>query len=146
MGIKHVALKIALTSFFLTVNLSASQVHAGTIKSISIKEIGKSSTEEDKDICKLFKPTLAQLRRYFNKALPVPDRVITTVRYSPCYAKGTLEFSDGYEANWVVSSGGGGGLDWLIGGRVYLLYKGNAWIDPYKGMYDDELDNDGNSK
>jgi hypothetical protein len=119
---------------------------ARSVTSLSIDETGASSTKRDVEACRRFVPNADQLRDYFDRALPVPDRVVTTLRFSPCYAKGHLKFSDGHEANWSVSSGGGGGLDWSTGGGVYLFHRPNGWFDPYAGMYDDELDGDGNAK
>lgn len=87
-------------------------------------------------MCKGFKPTERQIKRYFLRAYPVEGYVITTERYSPCYAKGWIRFSDRNMGEWWLYSGGTATIQWNRGGSVNLLYKqGNGWRDPFAGGY-----------
>lgn len=65
-------------------------------------------------------------------------------RYSPCFAISKITFSDDLDARWSLSSSGAATLYWNRGGETNLLYKNNKWLDPYKGMYDDEFEYDEN--
>jgi hypothetical protein len=76
-----------------------------------------------------------QVRQYFNKAYPVPASLGAHDRYSPCYATGTIKFSDGNEGKWKIASGGTGTLFWNNGDAVTLFYRGYKWRDPFSCMY-----------
>jgi hypothetical protein len=56
--------------------------------------------------------------------------------YSPCYAIGTVTFSDRSSGDWVIYSGGTASLTWSLGqDKVNLFYEPNQWHDPFAGMY-----------
>ena len=134
-----------LSSKFATV-LLIFLAYSGTalareIKSVKIDESGIVRPESDQkdqvliDWCRAFRPTVPQVRRYFANAVPVPSVVTSHDRYSPCAAKGTVTFKDGFRADWILYSDGSARIDWEAGGHVYLLYKDNKWHDPF-GEYD----------
>lgn len=107
-----------------------------TVAELTISETGGTIDPEAAEICKIFKPTAAQIKRYFLRAYPVESYVITTERYSPCYAAGKIRFSDRNMGEWWLYSGGTATLEWNRGGRIHLLYKrGNGWRDPFAGGY-----------
>jgi len=114
---------------------------AREIKSLNIEKSGiirPESEQTDEALihwCKDFRPTLPQVRRYFSNAVPVPAVVSDHDRYSPCAAKGTVTFKDGFRADWILYSDGSARIDWQAGGHVYLLLKDNKWYDPI-GSYD----------
>ncbi len=126
--------------FALLLALTASQtsILARTVKNVTIDEKGLNLDTADSNLdqgCKSFKPTTKQVRRYFTKAYPVDSYTITTARYSPCYATGTVIFSDNSSGRFQLSSGGSARLFWSRGGTVYLLYKHNQWHDPFSCTY-----------
>jgi len=106
---------------------------ARTVKKVIITETGQNAEPDDVDMterCKIFQPTVAQVKRYFSKAYPVEGYVITTERYSPCYATGVVKFSDNSFGEFRLRSSGTATLYWNRGDSVYLLYKHNKWGDP----------------
>ncbi|BCQ25575.1 hypothetical protein NK8_37530 [Caballeronia sp. NK8] len=111
------------------------------IKVVTIDEVGivrPESDQKDEALivwCRAFRPTFSQVRRYFANAVPVPPVVTSHDRYSPCAAKGTVTFKDGFRADWILYSDGSARIDWQAGGHVYLLLKDNKWHDPI-GSYD----------
>ena len=110
---------------------------ARPVASVTVRMLGQSESSQasDQDICKSFKPTVAQIKRYFEHAYPVPAHMTMDTYYSPCYAKGHVVFSDGSEGDWRLRSSGAAGLEWSMGGGVDLLYLDNPWHDP-QGGYD----------
>jgi hypothetical protein len=87
-------------------------------------------------MCKGFRPTVPQIKRFFLRAYPVESYMITTERYSPCYAGGTITFSDNSQGDWWLYSGGTATIHWNGGDSVDLLYKRrNGWRDPFAGGY-----------
>jgi len=111
---------------------------ARSVVTVVIDEVGQNAEENDRNLtvgCKAFAPTVSQVRRYFLKAYPVESHVLTTERYSPCYATGTVEFSDHSSGRFQLYSGGTATLFWSRGGSVDLLYKQNRWHDPLACTY-----------
>lgn len=108
---------------------------ARDIKSITITSTGLSNETSITNVCAGFKPTLSQIRTYFSKAYPVDGYWSVHTYYSPCYAKGAIEFSDGNRGKWVLRSSGIGGIDWEMSGGVDLFYETNPWYDPFEGSY-----------
>lgn len=105
------------------------------VDEVTITVVGKSLENDDASIeqCKLFRPTVKQVRLYFSKAYPVPPVVTADRYYSPCYAEGRVTFSDGLSGTWRLYSSGAAGLNWMDGGGVNLLYRKNQWRDPFGG-------------
>ncbi|MDF0605764.1 hypothetical protein HZU77_008875 [Neisseriaceae bacterium TC5R-5] len=132
----------AISLFGILILISPIFLHARSIDKITITEAGRMSTvESDKryePTCKQFKPTLKQVRNYFTKAYTVPGKLMVHDRYAPCYATGSIKYSDGFQGKWRLYSSGTAWLEWLDGGKIYLLYKKNKWLDPTAGMYDDD--------
>lgn len=128
------SLSLAVSIFFFATHLN---VDARGVKKITIETVGQSDLKEDPPAggCKKFVPNETQIRNYFLKAYPVPSFIGAHDRYSPCFAKGFIEFDDNTRGNWKISSGGAATLVWDTGDVVTLLYKYNTWLDPFAGMY-----------
>lgn len=127
---------LALVLLICCENSSAREIEKVTIKEVGI--VRPESNQNDHsltDWCRAFHPTSSQLRRYFANAVPVPSVVTSHDRYSPCAAKGTVTFKDGFRADWILYSDGSARIDWEAGGHDYLLFKDNKWNDPV-GSYD----------
>ncbi|WP_143331390.1 hypothetical protein [Burkholderia ubonensis] len=76
---------------------------------MTIDETGLNLDTQDSNLtegCKKFKPTINQVKHYFEKAYPVESHTITTERYSPCYTTGTITFSDNSSGKFQLYSGG----------------------------------------
>lgn len=71
-------------------------------------------------------------------AIPVPLKFNAHDRYSPCYAKGTIKFSDNTQGEWKISSGGGGTLRWDTEDVAILFYDDYQWTDPFDDTYSSE--------
>lgn len=107
-----------------------------TVAELTIFESGASVHPDTAQMCKQFRPTKAQIKRYLLRAYPVEDHVAIVERFSPCYASGKIYFSDRNLGDWTIFSGGTGRIDWNRGGEVHLLYKGgNGWRDPFARGY-----------
>lgn len=115
----------------------ASHVPLRKITEVKINETGKSEDESEsvKEGCLDFKITSSQVETFFSKSYPVPLKFNAHERYSPCYAKGTIEFSDNSRGEWKISSSGGGTLLWDTGDVVTLFYNDYKWADPFEGTY-----------
>lgn len=87
------------------------------------------------EACKKFKPTKEQVTRFFERAYPVESYILTTERYSSCYAKGSLTFSDGSFGTWILYSSGTALFTFSRGDQVNFFHKNNKWHDPYACTY-----------
>lgn len=85
--------------------------------------------------CKKFKPTIQQIKRFFNKAYPVPRSFGAHDRYSPCYADGTIIFEKFGMVTWSITSGGVGTISWDKDEQVDVFYRNNGWYDPTACTY-----------
>lgn len=65
----------------------------------------------------------------------MPLSFIVHERYSPCYATGSIEFSNNTRGKWKISSSGGGVLRWDTGDVVALFDNYYKWADPFEGTY-----------
>lgn len=136
----------AIAATALCSSIAVSQERSVT--KVTVDEVGLSIEPDDPEMarrCKAFRPTVAQVKRYFSKAYPVGSAVITTERYSPCVANGTVEFTDnntgrGSGGKFQVRSSGTATLWWDMGDVAYFLHKNNRWNDPLACTYglDDE--------
>lgn len=110
------------------------------IVNIKINETGKSDDESINviDGCQSFKITEKDVREFFTKAYPVPWHFNLHDRYSPCYAKGFIEFSNNTRGKWKIFSSGGGTLLWDTGDVAALFYENYQWTDPFEGTYTSE--------
>lgn len=130
-------------SIVVAMQMSAVAGHARDIKHISMVTSGLSKDTSSivaMNNCRSFRPTLDQVRAYFSKAYPVDRYWSAQTYYSPCYAEGTIEFSDGNRGTWILKSSGIGGIDWEQSGSVTLFHGKNPWYDPFEGMYEDDSD------
>lgn len=119
---------------FLGISLS-NFAASRTITKLKIIDSGLTLDSSTAEGCKKFKPTANQVKRFFSRAYPVEHYMLTTERYSPCYAKGTIKFSDNNQGDWWLYSGGTAVIEWNRGKSVDLLYKYNRWHDPFAGAY-----------
>jgi len=85
--------------------------------------------------CKEFEPTAQQIAHYFNRAYPVERKVMTTSRYTPCYATGSLKFDKKTGGTWTLYSSGVASFEFIRGDVVTLYYKDNQWFDPTACTY-----------
>lgn len=130
--LRHAALGFCILSAL------APHSYARGVKNVVVDSVGLSDIKgEAERACKAFKPTESQIRAYFSKAYPVDGFWSTNKFYSPCYAKGTVEFSDGNAGQWILTSSGIAELTWNLNGRVVLYREKNGWSDPFRGMYGD---------
>ncbi|WP_261640547.1 hypothetical protein [Erwinia mallotivora] len=108
-----------------------------TVVEIKINETGESDDESINVIegCRAFKITKEDVKEYFSKSYPVPLNFNIHERYSPCYAKGFIEFSDNTRGKWKISSSGGATLVWDTGDAATLFYNDYKWTDPFEGTY-----------
>lgn len=115
----------------------AMAVHARSVTSLGITEVGKSKESRQAAAlsCRSFRPSLPQMMDYFRRAEPIPTPTYVSQYYSPCYARGTVTFSDGHAGQWTLMSSGALSLIWNEGGSVYLLARPNPWRDPFGGSY-----------
>jgi len=103
-----------------------------TIKEVRIDAAGLSHTLSDKNSiegCKEFKPSTVQIEHYFKHAFPVEGYMMNIERYSPCYATGSVTFSDNTSATWSLMSSGVSSFEFDSGEHLYLYYKYNRWLD-----------------
>ncbi len=91
------------------------------------------------EACSKFKPTASQVKAFFAKAYPVPGRFGSHDRFAPCYASGTMEFSDFGKVTWGLTSGGTASytFDDGHGETIQLFYGGYKWFDPTACEYGD---------
>ena len=125
-------------SIALAVLALSCQANSRTIGKIQILQTGINATPNEAQLtkdCKLFKPAVNQIRNYFTKAYIVPHRFGLHERYAPCYAIGTLEFSDFGKVSWTLTSAGVGSIKWDEGEIVDLYYRGYKWVDPTACSY-----------
>ena len=112
---------------------------ARTVKHVEIEALGlilESAINKNAiAACKKFKPTKEQVIRFFDSAYPVESYVLTTERYSSCYAKGSLMFSDGSFGTWILYSSGTALFTFNRGDVVFFFHKNNGWHDPYACTY-----------
>jgi hypothetical protein len=107
------------------------------IKTLRIDDMGQSDLSDSIVIesCKKFAPTKKSVRLFFSKAYPVDSRLSAHEFYSPCYARGFIEYSDGNKGKWTLKSSGIARVTWEGSGDVVLFHKNNKWNDPFLGTY-----------
>ncbi|SQJ19267.1 Uncharacterised protein [Serratia rubidaea] len=115
----------------------AANIPPRKITEVKVNEMGKSE-DESKNVtegCRAFKISANEVKDFFSGSYPVPLMFNTHERYSPCYAKGTIAFSDNTRGKWKIASSGGGTLLWDTGDVVTLFYNDYKWSDPFEGTY-----------
>lgn len=120
--------------------LSFSSV-AREVTRIGVEATGLYEHDSDPTVsidCKKFRPTVRQIKHFFSRAYPVEGYVFMHSKYSPCYAKGSIDFADGHFGKWVLSSGGAASLTFNRGDHVTVYYPRNEWIDPFDAYDGDE--------
>lgn len=76
------------------------------ISSVLIEENGlKAAAPQDENVdCSAFKLSKKQVRRYLSRAKRANESdAHHTLDWSPCYASGTLKFSNGKVAHWSIN-------------------------------------------
>lgn len=118
----------------------ATHVPPRKIVEIKINEVGKSedASENVKSGCRTFVITEVDVRSFFSKSYPVPLKFNAHDRYSPCYSRGEVKFSDNTRGEWKISSSGGGTLLWDTGDVATLFYDDYQWTDPFEDTYSSE--------
>ncbi|MEJ8812222.1 hypothetical protein WKW77_14155 [Variovorax ureilyticus] len=117
--------------------IASKRIKPRTVIAVQISEAGKSEDEgawETRE-CEAFRPTKDEVKRFFLKAYPVPEKMGLHDRYSPCYAKGSIEFSDNTRGRWKIRSSGIGVLVFDTGDRVNMFYRDYRWKDPFACSY-----------
>lgn len=124
-------------SFSQAATLRDKRVKPRAIAKIQIVETGKSDDDGEREVneCRVFKPTRYDVRQFFAKSYPVPAKMGLHDRYSPCYAKGSIEFTDNTRGKWKITSSGNGTLYWDTGDTVDLFYRDYKWRDPFACSY-----------
>ena len=130
----HFSFRLAI---FLIALATSFQAHSRAILKVTILESG-ATMDTDKRIkneCRAFKPTVRQVKRYFERAYSAPRYYGGHDRYSPCYAAGTIVFDDFGKAELTITSGGAGSLIWSDEDIARVFYKDNGWFDPTACTY-----------
>lgn len=104
------------------------------IADIEIEENGARSTlADDQNLdCSRFKLDAISVRRYFTKALQVKNEEDAhhTLDWLPCYASGTMRFTDGRKARWGINQSQTGSLV-LDGKSEMFLYCPDCKFKPF---------------
>lgn len=118
-------------------SVAAGHIPLRKITEVKVDEVGKSedTSENVRKGCQTFNITVAEVKDFFSKSYPVPLMFNAHERYSPCYAQGTIAFSDNTQGKWKISSSGGGTLVWDTGDVVTLFYNDYKWVDPFADTY-----------
>jgi hypothetical protein len=118
-----------------TLTSSADSVHARQANAVAIERTGLSEHDDEYSValCKRFRPTTAQVRKFLEHARDVETHVHTHDRYSPCYATGTVEFAGGLKGRWQIHSGQTGVLRTDDKRAATLLCLTCRWVDPFAG-------------
>lgn len=132
-----VAVCLLLFHFQMAYAEKRQRIKARTIASIVISEAGKSDDDNELEnkYCKSFRPTKSDVRLFFLKSYSVPAKMGAHDRYSPCFAKGSIEFSDNTRGKWKISSSGNGTLFWDTGDIDHLFHRDYKWNDPFSCTY-----------
>lgn len=127
----------ARTLAFLFGLLAAGPGYATAVSSVEIDTVGMDSSREPAAAraCAKFRPSKAQVIRFFNRAFPVETRVVVHERYSSCYSEGSVSFSDGRRGTWILYSSGTAVVTFTTGDVLNVFYKHNRWHDPYACTY-----------
>jgi len=93
------------------------------ISTIKIKENGATATAaQDPSIdCSSFRLDAKKIRRFFSKAKVANESdAHHTLDWPPCYASGTLNFTNGKKAHWSINQLGTGSLAMDSDNRLFL--------------------------
>ncbi|WP_152601342.1 hypothetical protein [Erwinia oleae] len=135
-----VKLKKSPPTFFLFLCLMSGFIHAKNVRHIDIAqdEIHNKGRDYDNEeiICKLFKPNIEQISRFFRLAKQSQDFGPLEVKYSsPCIATGAVVFQDGSAGEWMIYSSGLGYVFFKSKELTVFFHKHNPWIDPFACTY-----------
>lgn len=139
--VSHVIFAFAMACISLT-TIAKETALPRQVKAVTIMQHGLSEHGDDyaRKLCKAFNPRVAQIRKFLQQAKEVDSRIHTHDRYSPCYATGIVEFSDGSKGEWQIHSGRTGILKTAPDQAVVLYCKTCRWKDPFAGTYDVKSD------
>lgn len=104
------------------------------IASVSIEENGaKAAAAQEEDIdCSTFKINQVLVRRYLSRAKQTNESdAHHTLDWSPCYASGTLKFSNGQSAHWSINQLRTGSLS-VEGKDKIFLYCPTCDFKPFQ--------------
>lgn len=90
---------------------------------ITIKENGATSpaSSESSETCKTFVLTKEEVRAYLRQAGEVTHHdYLHMLDWSPCYASGSVSFSNGMTGNWGINQFKAGSLQTSDGRHIYL--------------------------
>jgi len=107
------------------------------VDEVVIESSGQSLNPKEAEFCAEFKPTQAQVKRFFSRAVPITSNRTQHDWYTPCYAKGSVTFSGGGSGDWLLYSSGIAVLNWAYEKNELYLYnaRNNGWHDPFECSY-----------
>ncbi|WBF47639.1 hypothetical protein [Serratia rubidaea] len=130
--------KTLLLALFFS-SLISTQSYAGIVEIIDVQDSGiiyKGRSSVEKEGCRLFVPSKAQVVNFFNQAKTLPEGgAIEHEYYSPCIAIGKIVFKDGSTGRWTLQSSGFGYVTFEDQKTTYFFYKNNSWFDPFACTY-----------
>lgn len=130
---------LAITALFCLsfTSMASDLIGARSAKFATIEVNGLSEHSDDfaKRICADFKLHPRQVIFFFKRAKEIDSRTFTHDRYSPCYARGTVIFSDGTQGTWEIHSGKTALLTLEDGTGKILYCQQCRWKDPFEGGY-----------
>jgi hypothetical protein len=117
--------------------LAAGGPNSVFVTAVEISQSGQSEHTESiaQKQCQAFRLKPAQVKQFFRKAKMVDARVHVHERYSPCFAKGTVTWTDGHNGTWQIHSGGTGVVNTDDGRSLVLQCTTCKWFDPFAGGY-----------
>jgi hypothetical protein len=129
--------QITILAILISLAAASPLVQARTVAQVIIEEDGMSMEPERMPIerCKYFKPNEEQVTHYFNYAYPIEADFATLERYTPCYARGTVTFTDHFSGEWILYSSGTASFNFRRGDFITFFYQYNDWYDPTNGEY-----------
>lgn len=128
---------IFIIALFLVVSIPT---QARVVGDINVARVGAQESgrkdENEREACKVYRPTKQQLVRYFNLALESQESGnLLHEYYSPCIATGKIKFEGGASGVWTVQSSGLGIVIFENGKSAVFFHKDNQWTDPYACTY-----------
>lgn len=130
-------INILITSLYLVASM---HTQARVVDYINVERVGAQESgrkdENEREACKVYRPTEEQLVRYFNLATESQESGnLLHEYYSPCIATGKIKFKDGASGVWTVQSSGLGLAIFDNGESAVFFHKDNKWTDPYACTY-----------
>jgi hypothetical protein len=132
--------KLLLIASVFTILPMAAFSQERSIKEIRIHQVGQTSLHAFLQAgrnsikeCRSFKPSMEQVEHHFKHAYPVDSQHADLFHlHSPCFANGSITFSDDSVAQWDLHANGALSLIFSNDDYVDLYYKHIRWIAPKK--------------